>query len=141
MTGELLRVMVCPPENAGWGDAGKVTAWKELGFQRTPDFAVAQRQHQTFCRLLRESGAEVVCLPPAESLTLDGVYAHDASLATDFGLVLMNPGKKSRVAEAHAHANFGGQLGIPVWGEVTLPGSSEAGDIVWLDARTLLIGD
>jgi N-dimethylarginine dimethylaminohydrolase len=53
----------------------------------------------------------------------------------------MNPGKKNRVAEAQAHANFCGQLGIPVFGEIRLPGSSESGDIVWLDSRTLLIGD
>jgi N-dimethylarginine dimethylaminohydrolase len=140
MTGELRRVMVCPPRNAGWDVAGKVAAWRELGFQHAPDFAAAQSQHEILCRLLSESGADVVCLPRAESLTLDAVYAHDASLATDYGLVLMNPGKKNRLAEAQAHASFCGQLGIPVLGEIALPGSSEAGDIVWLDSRTLLIG-
>lgn len=141
MTGELLRVMVCPPGNAGWHDPRKMAAWRELGFQHAPDFAVARSQHEVLCRLLAESGAEVVSLPAAESLTLDAVYAHDASLATDFGLVLMNPGKKNRVAEAHAHAEFCGGLGIPVFGEIRLPGTSESGDIVWLDSHTLLIGD
>ncbi len=141
MTGELLRVMVCPPENAGWDDAQKIAAWRELGFQHAPDFAAAQTQHATLCRLLRESGAEVVTLPATESLTLDAVYAHDASLATDYGLVLMNPGKKNRAAEAQAHASFCGQLGIPLLGEIKLPGTAESGDIVWLDARTLLVGN
>jgi N-dimethylarginine dimethylaminohydrolase len=140
MTGELRRVMVCPPGNAGWDIAGKVAAWRELGFQHAPNFATAQSQHDILCALLSESGAEVVCLPWAESLTLDAVYAHDASLATDYGLVLMNPGKRNRVAEARAHATFCAQLGIPVLGEIGLPGSSESGDIVWLDSRTLLIG-
>ena len=140
MTGELRRVMVCPPGNAGWDVAGKVAAWRDLGFQHAPDFAAAQNQHEILCALLSESGAEVVCLPPAESLTLDAVYAHDASLATDRGLVLMRPGKKNRVAEAQAHATFCGQLGIPVFGEIGLPGTSESGDIVWIDSRTLLIG-
>jgi N-dimethylarginine dimethylaminohydrolase len=141
MTGELLRVMVCPPGNAGWDAAGKAAAWRELGFQHAPDFAAAQRQHEILCELLSEGGAEVVSLPPTESLTLDAVYAHDASLATDYGLVLMNPGKKSRTAEAQTHAAFCGQMGIPVFGEIRLPGTSESGDIVWLDSRTLLIGD
>jgi N-dimethylarginine dimethylaminohydrolase len=141
MTGELLRVMVCPPGNAGWDISGKAAAWRELGFQHAPDFAAAQSQHEILCELLSEGGAEVVCLPATESLTLDAVYTHDASLATDYGLVLMNPGKKSRVAEAQAHANFCGQLGIPVFGEIGLPGTSESGDIVWLDSQTLLIGD
>lgn len=141
MTGELLRVMVCPPGNAGWDAAGKVAAWQELGFQRVPDFGAAQRQHEILCGLLRGCGAEVICLPPFESLTLDAVYVHDASLATDYGLVLMNPGKKNRVVEAQAHAKACGELGIPIFGEIRLPGTSESGDIVWLDSETLLIGD
>jgi len=141
MTGELQRVMVCPPVNAGWDVSGKAAAWRELGFQHAPDCEEAQSQHKILCGLLSEAGAEVVCLPATESLTLDAVYAHDASLATDYGLVLMNPGKKNRAAEARAHANFCGQMGIPVFGEISLPGASESGDIVWLDSRTLLIGD
>jgi N-dimethylarginine dimethylaminohydrolase len=141
MTGELLRVMVCSPASAGWNVPRKAAAWQELGFQHAPDFVLAQNQHEVLREMLRESGAEVVCLPPAESLTLDAVYAHDASLATDDGLVLMNPGKKNRAGEAQAHANFCAQLGIPVLAEIKQPGNSESGDIVWLDSRTLLIGD
>jgi N-dimethylarginine dimethylaminohydrolase len=141
MTGELLRVMVCPPENAGWDVSGKSAAWQELGFQHAPDFRLAQRQHQILCQLLAEAGAEVVRLPASESLTLDAVYAHDASLSTDHGLILMNPGKENRVAEAREHANFCRQMQIPVFGEIRLPGTSESGDIVWLDSRTLLVGD
>lgn len=141
MTGELLRVMVCPPGNAGWNLPGKAAAWQELGFRHAPDFAAALSQHEILCRLLTEGGAEVVTLPSTESLTLDAVYAHDASLATDYGLVLMNPGKKNRVAEARAHADLCGQLGNPVLGEIRAPGASESGDMVWLDSRMLLVGD
>jgi N-dimethylarginine dimethylaminohydrolase len=141
MTGELLRVMVCPPGNAGWDTPRKAAAWRDLGFQHAPDFRAAQSQHEILCGLLHEFGAEVLSLPPTESLTLDAVYAHDASLATDFGLILMNPGKKNRVAEAQAHADFCRELGIPVFGEIASPGTSESGDMVWLDSRALLIGD
>jgi N-dimethylarginine dimethylaminohydrolase len=31
-------------------------------------------------------------------------------------------------------------MGIPAFAEIAPPGSTEAGDIVWLDAKTLLIG-
>jgi len=141
MSGELLRVMVCSPASAGWNNSRKAAAWQELGFRHAPDFEVAQSQHATLCGLLRESGAEVVDLPAAESLTLDAVYAHDASLTTDRGAVLMNPGKKNRVAEAQAHANFYAQLAIPVLAAIAQPGTSESGDIVWLDSRTLLVGE
>jgi N-dimethylarginine dimethylaminohydrolase len=140
MTGDLQRVLVCPPRNAGWDRAERVASWRELGFHRPPDFSVAQSQHDALCRLLTEIGAEVVYLPPADWLTLDAAYAHDASLATDWGLILMNPGKSGRVPEARAHADYSAQLGIPVLGEIRAPGCTEAGDMVWLDARTLLIG-
>jgi N-dimethylarginine dimethylaminohydrolase len=141
MSGELLRVIVCSPGNAGWDDPNKAAAWPELGFQHALDFAAAQRQHEAFCGLLRDSGAEIASLPAAESLTLDAVYAHDASLATDYGPILMKPGKKTRAGEPEAHANFYGQLGVAVFGAIEAPGCSESGDIVWLDARTLLIGE
>lgn len=137
MTGKLLRVMVCPPRHAGWE---RGNAWRELGFHHAPDFRVAQAQHDELCGMLKDAGAEVVCLPASDSLTLDAAYTHDASLSTDYGLILMNPGKSNRVPEAQAHADVTAQLGIPILGEVHVPGNSEAGDMVWLDPRTLLIG-
>ena len=105
-----------------------------------PHFEQAQSQHDALRRLLQEAGAEVVCLPPDDSLSLDAVYAHDASLPTDHGVILMNLGKKNRVAEAQTHASFYSEQGMPILGEIRLPGTSEAGDIVWLDPRILLIG-
>jgi N-dimethylarginine dimethylaminohydrolase len=140
MTGNLLRALVCPPRHAGWDRPERGARWQDLGFQHAPAFTVAESQHDALCRRLEEAGAEVLCLPPSDSLSLDAVYTHDASLPTDHGLILMNPGKENRVAEAQAHANFCAQLGIPVFGEICPPGTSEAGDIVWLDSRTLLIG-
>ena len=72
MTGELLRVMVCPPGSAGWDTSARAAAWQDLGFQHAPDFAAAQSQHEILCRLLGESGAEVVSLPAGKSLTTNG---------------------------------------------------------------------
>lgn len=141
MTGELRRVIVCSPASAGWDIAVKAAAWKPLGFRHAPNFAAAQREHETLCHLLTERGAEVVSLPAREASTLDAVYAHDASLATDYGLILMNPGKTNRVAEAAAQAEFCAEIGVPVFGEIGLPGTTEAGDMVWLDSQTLLIGN
>ena len=140
MTGDLVRVLVCPPHHAGWDRPEKLGAWRELGFHFLPRFDVAERQHDRLCRLLLESGAEVVCLPPSESHTLDAVYAHDASLATGEGIILMNPGKATRIAEPSAHASLCSKFGIRVFGEVHPPGTSEAGDMVWLDPKTLLVG-
>ena len=140
MTGDLLRVLVCPPRNAGWDCPKKSAAWRDLGFHHCPNFPAAQSEHDALCRLLTQAGGEIVYLPPSAALTLDAVYTHDASLPTDHGLILMHPGKANRVPEARVHATLCEQLGIPVLGDIAAPGSTEAGDMVWLDHHTLLIG-
>jgi len=140
MVGHLNRVLVCSPSAAGWDQAGRISRWRELGFHHPPDFSVAQQQHRALCHQLESAGAEVVHLPAASDLSLDAVYAHDASLSTDFGVILMRPGKPNRIQEAQRQREFCQGLGIPVFGEIQSPGTSEAGDIVWLDAETLLVG-
>jgi N-dimethylarginine dimethylaminohydrolase len=140
MTGALERVLVCSPRTAGWNHPDFVAHWQELGFHHAPDFVEAQSQHEALCRELKTAVIEVVELLPAPDLSLDAVYTHDASLATDHGLIVMRPGKPNRVAEGPHHASFCKTLDIPTLGQITPPGTTEAGDIVWLDAKTLLIG-
>jgi N-dimethylarginine dimethylaminohydrolase len=89
---------------------------------------------------LQTASAEIVELPSADDLSLDAVYTHDASLATDFGLILMRPGKPNRLPEARHHGSSCEAQGVPTFGQITPPGTTEAGDILWLDPKTLLIG-
>jgi N-dimethylarginine dimethylaminohydrolase len=140
MVGTLRRVMVCSPQTAGWDNPHRVAHSRDLGFPHPPDFRIAQQQHEALCTLLQDAGAEVIQMPGSPHLTLDAVYTHDASIATDFGLIPMNPGKPNRVAEAWHHRDFLRQIDIPTLGEIRAPGSTEAGDMVWIDSRTLLIG-
>ena len=140
MTAPLRRVLVCSPATAGWNDPESVARWLELGFHHGPDFETAELQHQILCRELETSGAELVHLPSHPELSLDAVYAHDASLATDFGLILMRPGKPNRIAEAGHQRTTCEPLAILSFGQVQAPGTAEAGDMLWLDATTLLIG-
>jgi N-dimethylarginine dimethylaminohydrolase len=140
MTGSLERVLVCSPRTAGWHQPDRAARWRELGFHHAPDFPTAQSQHEALCRELKIASAEVVEMPPAPDLSLDSVYAHDASLPTDYGLIVLCPGKPNRVAEGPHHAAFLETLDIPTLGTIVLPGTAEAGDMVWLDAKTLLIG-
>lgn len=140
MIGPLQRVLVCSPRTAGWNRPEPLARWRDLGFHHAPDFATAQVQHEALCRELQTAGAEVIELPSVDHLSLDAVYTHDASLATDFGLITMRPGKTNRVSETAHQGSFCEQLGIPTYGEIVAPGTTEAGDIVWLDSKTLLIG-
>ncbi|HKV79925.1 MAG TPA: arginine deiminase family protein [Candidatus Sulfotelmatobacter sp.] len=140
MVAPLKRVLVCSPRVAGWNQPERVARWRELGFHHAPNFSEAQSQHDALCRELEVAGAETIGLSPSADLSLDAVYAHDASLATDLGLILMRPGKPNRVVEGGHQGSFGEQVGIATFAEITSPGSTEAGDIVWLDSKTLLIG-
>jgi N-dimethylarginine dimethylaminohydrolase len=140
MVGALERVFVCSPQAAGWNQPERARRWRELGFLHAPDFDKAQQQHDALCRELEAAEVEVVELAPADDFTLDAVYTHDASLGTDFGLIVMRPGKANRVAEGERHAAAGKSLGIPTFGTIVATGTTEAGDIVWLDAKTLLVG-
>lgn len=140
MVGALKRVLVCSPRTACWHQPERAARWRELGFSHQPDFATAQAQHEALCRELQACGAEVEDIPPAMELSLDAVYAHDASLPTDFGLIQMRPGKTNRVPEGKHHGSFCQILGIPMLAKITAPATAEAGDMVWLDAKTLLIG-
>jgi N-dimethylarginine dimethylaminohydrolase len=141
MVADLQRVLVCSPRSAGWDIASRAERWRELGFLHQPEFLIAQAQHDGLCRQLESAGAEVIHLPAAADLSLDAVYAHDPSLATDQGLIGLNPGKPNRLPEARHHVEFSGSLGIPTVGQVHPPGKTEAGDVLWLDSTTLLIGE
>jgi len=140
MVRPLERVLVCSPRSAGWNQPDRATHWQELGFHHAPDFEVSQSQHEALCRELHAAGAEVIEMPPSPTLSLDAVYTHDASLPTDYGLIVMRPGKPNRIPEGPHHAAFCDTLHIPTLGSITPPGSTEAGDILWLDSKTLLIG-
>jgi N-dimethylarginine dimethylaminohydrolase len=140
MVGTLQRVLVCSPRTAGWNQPEHAARWHNLGFHHAPDFATAQAQHQVLCRELENVGAEVIEAPPAPDLSLDATYTHDASLATDFGLIVMRPGKANRVTEGRNHGSFCTRLGIPTLAKIVAPGTTEAGDILWLDSKTLLVG-
>ena len=140
MATDLKRVLVCTPETAGWGDANAADRWKALGYNHRPDLETAAGEHRKLTDILEKSGAEVIALPTGPGLFLDGVYAHDASFMTDHGAIVMDMGKLTRRAEAGHHEKFFESRDIPILGIIEPPGTTEAGDIVWLDETTLLVG-
>jgi len=140
MVGNLQKVLVCSPRSCGWNQPERFARWRELGFHHAPDFDLAQSQHEVLCGELENAGAEVIELPQAQDFSLDAAYAHDASLSTDFGLIVMRPGKPNRIPEGKAQGSFCASLGFPTLGEIAAPGTTEAGDILWLDSKTLLVG-
>ena len=137
MVGRLRRVALCAPESAGWDQGGE--SWRELGYHHAPDSGCAQRQHAELRRELEAAGAEVIAVE-GNGLSLDAVYVHDPSLVTDYGAICLNMGKAGRRDEPARHRDLYDGLGVPMLGEIHAPGTVEAGDVVWLDPRTALVG-
>jgi N-dimethylarginine dimethylaminohydrolase len=140
MVAPLRRVAVKHPRQA-FGSAERIAQeWRALGFSAPPDLARAGAEHDRLCALLRESGAEVLALPEAPGTTLDSIYVHDPGIVTDRGAVCFRMGKALRRAEGPALAAALAGWGVPLLGEVAGDAMAEGGDLLWLDARTLVVG-
>jgi dimethylargininase len=134
MVAPLRRVLVRAPTN----DA--LARWREFGWRAAPDPNRLAAEHENFCRLLADSGAEVVFgLAPVER-DPDAIYSHDVSFITDEGAILLRPGKELRRVETAAAAADLEAAGVPVIASLTEPACAEGGDLVWLDEQTLLVG-
>ena len=79
-------------------------------------------------------------MPEDDGGIADAVFTYDASLMTPKGAVLMSPGKALRAGEQNVHRMFYAEHQIPIIGEITEDGRAEAGDTLWLDDTTLIIG-
>jgi N-dimethylarginine dimethylaminohydrolase len=133
MWGELHRVLVRRPL------AEDAARWRQHGWRAAPDVAAAQSEHEAFCLLLEESGAEVI-VSEHDPGNPDAIYTYDPTLVGSHGAVLLQPGKPERRSEVAATVPELERAGVPVVGRVELPATVEGGDTVWLDERTLLVG-
>ena len=96
--------------------------------------------HADFAELLVEAGVELYWMPADDEGNADAVFTYDASLMTPAGAVLMSPGKSLRAGEQALHRAFYEAHQIPVVGAIQGVARAEAGDTLWLDERTLLVG-
>ena len=133
MWGDLRRVLVRRPlpEDAA--------AWEAHGWRAPPDVAAAQAEHEAFCALLEDAGAEVV-VSVHDRGNPDAIYTYDPTLVGPDGAVLLRPGKEGRRREPEATAVMLEGAGVPIAARVERPATVEGGDTVWLDEQTLLVG-
>jgi N-dimethylarginine dimethylaminohydrolase len=140
MVARLRRVALSAPQASGWSDPARARQWQALGYRHEPNARAAQEQHHRLRQALESFGAEVLSLDPDNGFSLDGVYVHDPSFLTDSGAICLRMGKSCRDAEPPRHRAFYESIGIPILGEIEEPGTAEAGDMVWLDPSTLVVG-
>ena len=134
MTATLRRVLVRPPR------AEDEVGWRAYGWRAAPDPAGLAAEHEAFCALLAEAGAEVVIAQTPIGLDPDAIYVYDPALVSDRGAILLRPGKEGRRIEVDAMAADLVEAGVPLAERLEAPALAEGGDTLWLDERTLLAG-
>ena len=128
-TAPLRRALLSDPSDGDFGSA----AW--LG---TPDVAQLRRQHAAFAELLSTLGVEVIVLPAIEGL-VDACFAYDPVLVTERGVVELRMAKAVRVDEPPRLVAALEGLGVPLAGRLEDGAVADAGDMFWLDERTLAV--
>ena len=138
--GRLRRVAVKSVRNAFGTDALVERQWRDLRYTARPDLAEAGREYERFLSLLTGAGVEVVSFPPDQSVGLDSLYARDASIVCDRGVILCNMGKAQRRSEPAVQEAFFRSAAVPICGRIGGAGTLEGGDVCWIDERTLVVG-
>jgi N-dimethylarginine dimethylaminohydrolase len=114
--------------------------WEELQFLSKPNFEQSLKEYNAFHLFFINKNIETYFFPADQKTWIDSIYCRDASIATDFGIIICNMGKKGRIQEPKAQLETYLQNTVKILGEITFPGTLEGGDVAWLDQNTLAVG-
>lgn len=138
--GVLKEVFLKSAEAALINQSSIDTQWEDLNFLSRPDYKKALKEYEALESLLKKSGTAISYFPQEETVTMDSMYCRDASIITDFGVILCNMGKDQRQPEPAACEREYLKRDMKILGRVTAPGKIEGGDVAWLDKKTLAVG-
>jgi N-dimethylarginine dimethylaminohydrolase len=137
---KLVSVLINPVENAFISNNKLENEWEALNYVSLPDFKNAIEEYKAFENILKRHAIRIEYFPLNDLLSIDSIYCRDASIATDFGMIICNMGKDGRALEPNAHEHYFKDQSINILGIITAPGTVEGGDVAWLDKTTLAVG-
>ena len=114
--------------------------WQELNYLGQPDYQKAIAEYEEFASKLTTPGLDLISFGKNEQVMIDSIYCRDASIATDYGMIICNMGKEGRLSEPSTHREAYENAGVKILGSITGNGTLEGGDVAWLDESTLAIG-
>ena len=141
MVDPIHRVLIKHPRYAYRNQINVDQQYQQLNYCDVPNFKKSLIDYDAFAGLLESFGTEVHHLPEDESTSLDSIYTHDPCVVTNGGVILCTMGKKDRLSESAAMENYFQSINVPILGRIETPGTLEGGDVVWLDERTLAVGE
>ena len=113
--------------------------WRSLNYLSAPDMTEARKEYESFISLIKSYGTEVNLFSVNDSTGMDSIYCRDASIATDYGMILCHMGKEQRHGEPDAQGIDFTKNGIKILGAIESPGTLEGGDVAWIDQHTLAV--
>jgi N-dimethylarginine dimethylaminohydrolase len=137
---KLKEVYLKPAKSAFVSEEILSYQWDELNYLSKPDLVSSLEEYEIFKSIFDKNGIETRFFPFDETVKMDSIYCRDASIATDFGIIICNMGKEGRIHEPNAQLKEYQNNGIPVLGQIQSPGTLEGGDVAWLDKKTLAVG-
>ena len=111
--------------NAFISEAHLRAQWKGLHYLSKPDFSRAKEEYELFRNYLLHENIEIHPFPIEDSVGIDSIYCRDASIATDFGMILCNMGKLERINEPSSHAKTFEKNAFPILGKIVSPRTLE----------------
>ena len=114
--------------------------WETLQYLSKPNFKKSLEEYATFQTFFREKNISTCFFPINKKTKIDSIYCRDASIATDFGIIICNMGKQGRIHEPYAQLEAYKMNNVNILGEIKFPGTLEGGDVAWLDQHTLAVG-
>ena len=139
-TGGISQIILKHVNEAFIGDQVIDRQWEMLNYSARPDFSRAIVEYDRFVDFFRDSGIELQFLVEDSRTNLDSIYVRDASVLCDKGAILCNMGKGARRDEPAAIEQAYQAAGFQILGAITGEGLLEGGDVVWIDERTIIVG-
>ena len=133
-------ILLKHPRDAFLSQKNVDSQWQQLNYLGCPDYSKAIDEYEKFLDLLGRQVSHFHFLPQSASTGLDSIYLHDPVVITKKGAVLCSMGKTERRSEPALCGEFLESIGVPMLGAITGEGLLEGGDVVWLDEKTLAVG-
>ena len=137
---KLKSVYIKTVKNAFVSDKLLKEQWKDLNYLSQPNFKESEEEYKAFQNCLEEEGIALHYFPFDDKVKIDSIYCRDASIATNFGMILCNMGKEGRINEPKSHLQEYKNKNITILGTIQSPGTVEGGDVAWIDNKTLAVG-
>lgn len=140
MYAPIKRMLLKHPREAFISQANLDAQWEKLIYFGCPDFEKSLVEYERFVNVLEQFDFEIHYAPKDEMTSLDSLYVHDPLVISNRGAILCSMGKDARIPEPEAAAKYLAEMDVPVIGRIEGNGKLEGGDVLWVDERTLAVG-